>query len=153
VTWTRLDQLSPVAPNRFPSAIDVDPANPLHAFISYSGYSARTPTRPGHVFDVLYDPVAGTATWTSLDAGFGPLGDVPVTALVRDQASGDLYAGTDFGVLRRPAATGHWHLASRGMPAAEVTQLSYNASAHVLYASTHGRGAWRLMLPDGADEE
>jgi hypothetical protein len=153
VSWTRLDGLSPAAPNRFPSAIDVDPANPLHAFISYSGYSARTPVRPGHVFEVVYDPASGTATWTSLDEGFGPLGDVPVTALVRDQASGDLYAGTDFGVLRRPAATGHWHLASQGMPAVEVTQLSYNESAHVIYASTHGRGAWRLILPGGADQD
>ncbi|GAC1599468.1 MAG: exo-alpha-sialidase [Myxococcales bacterium] len=150
VTWTRLDLLSPAAPNRFPSAIDVDATNPLHAFIAYSGYSANTPARRGHVFDVVYDPATGTATWTSLDEG---LGDLPVTALVRDQASGDLYAGTDFGVMRRQAATGHWHVASRGMPAVEVTQLSYSPVGKVVYAATHGRGAYRLTLPDGSDQD
>ena len=30
-------------PQRFPSGIAIDPANPNHAFISYSGYSAYSP--------------------------------------------------------------------------------------------------------------
>ena len=56
VTYTRLD-LSAGLPQRFPSSIAIDPANPNHAFISYSGYSAYSPG--GHVYEVTYNPGAG----------------------------------------------------------------------------------------------
>ena len=144
VTYTRLDTLASNAPNRFPSAIYVDSSNPNHAWISYSGYSAATPATPGHVFDVSYDSSAGTATWTSLD---GNLGDIPVNSLVRDDSTGDLYASNDFGVLRLPNGKAHWQIAAKGLPKAEVPNLSISASARVLYAATHGRGAYVLTLP------
>lgn len=144
VTYTRLDSLDPNAPARFPSAIYVDNENPNHAWISYSGYNAATPTTPGHVFDVKFDPKAGTATWTSLD---GSLGDVPITSLVRDDVTGDLYAANDFGVLRLPDGSSLWQRAGRGLPKVEVPNLSISTSARVLYAATHGRGAYVLRLP------
>ena len=53
VVWERLDSSSSGgSPNRFVSGITIDPANPNHAWISYSSYSALTPTTPGHVFEV-----------------------------------------------------------------------------------------------------
>ena len=156
VTWTRLDTLSPAAPNRFPSAIYVDPSNGSRAWISYSGYSANTPTRPGHVFEVTWDPIAGTATWTPLDGSAGgALGDLPITAVARDDATGDLYAGTDFGVMRCNdcrSATAHWHVAATGMPASEIPHHAIDVRARVLYAGTHGRGAWRLWLPGASGD-
>ena len=145
VTYTRLDSLDPNSPGRFISGIYVDPTDPNHAWISYSGYSARTPAQPGHVFDVTYDPVAGTANWTSLD---GNLGDIPVTSLVRDDETGDLYAADDFGVLRLPRDSTLWQTAARGLPQAEVPALSISTKARVLYAATHGRGAYVLQLPE-----
>ena len=39
---------------------------PNHAWVSYSGFNATTPTTPGHVFEVTYDPGAGTATWVDV---------------------------------------------------------------------------------------
>lgn len=145
VTWTRLDTLDPNSPGRFISSIYVDPHNANHAWISYSGYSARTPSQPGHVFSVTYDPVGGTASWTSLD---GSLGDIPVTALVRDDETGDLYAANDFGVLRLPSGSTVWRTAARGLPMAEIPGLSIDTRARVLYAATHGRGAYVLQLPE-----
>ena len=144
VTYTRLDTLASNAPNRFPSAIYVDGSNPNHAWISYSGYSAATPVTPGHVFDVRYDPSAGTASWTSLD---GNLGDIPLNSLVRDDSTGDLYASNDFGVLRMPSGKAYWQIAAKGLPKVEVPNLSISTSARVLYAATHGRGAYVLSLP------
>src|SRR6266511_1965095 len=44
VTFTRLDTLAANDPNRFVSSIYVDPANANHAWISYTGFSAATPT-------------------------------------------------------------------------------------------------------------
>ena len=147
VTFTRIDSLSPAAPNRFVSSITIDPANPNHAWISYSGYSFNTPLTPGHVFEVTYDPTAGSAAWTNLDAGLGTLGDMPVTDLVRDDKTGDLYAATDFGVLRLPAATATWVVAGTGLPNVAVAGLTVVPGSRVLYAATHGRSAWLLTLP------
>ena len=49
-SWHRIDNAT--SPTRFPSGIYVDPADSGHAWITYSGYNAATPTTPGHVFDV-----------------------------------------------------------------------------------------------------
>ena len=145
VTFTRIDTLAPNAPRRFVSGIAIDPANANRAWLSYTGYSARTPTTPGHVFEVT---VAGAAaTWTSLDDGtLAPLGDVPVNGIARDDATGELYIATDFSVLRRVRGTSHWHLAAPGMPMVEVSGLTLDSSSRLLYAATHGRGGFRLSL-------
>jgi hypothetical protein len=131
------------------SSIYVDPADPNHAWISYSGYNANTPTTPGHVFEVRYNPGAGTATWTNLDGGTGPMGDLPTTDLVRDDVTGDLYASTDFGVMMLPGgdAAGSWVAAGDGLPNVEVAGLTIVPGARKLYAATHGRSAWVLTLP------
>lgn len=147
VTFTRLDSLATNDPGRFVSSIFVDPANPNHAWISYSGYNFTTPAQPGHVFSVTYDPSAGTATWASLDGGTGPLGDLPTTDLVQDSVTGDLYAATDFGVLRLANGSSTWTAAGSGMPQVEVAGLTIVPGSRVLYAATHGRSAWKLTLP------
>ena len=149
VTWTRIDSLPSATadPGRFITNIYVDPANPNHAWISYSGYNFNTPSQPGHVFEVTYTPGATPdATWTNLDGGTGPMGDLPVTAIVRDK-NGDLYAGTDFGVLRLPTGTTAWVAAGTNLPNVEICGLTIVPSARVLYAATHGRSAWSLKLP------
>ena len=149
VTWTRIDSLPSATadPNRFITNIYVDPANPNHAWISYSGYNFNTPSQPGHVFEVTFNPGTPDATWTNLDGGTGPMGNLPVTAIVRDDNSGDLYAGTDFGVLRLPASSSTWVAAGGGLPNVEICGLTIVPSARVLYAATHGRSAWSLKLP------
>ena len=144
VTFTRLDSLATNDPNRFVSGIHVDPTNPNRAWISYSGFSATTPTTPGHVFLVTYNPGAGTATWADLSSD---LGDIPVTDIARDDVNGDLYAATDFGVFRRVAGTTSWTAAGPGMPRVEVAGLTIVPAARRLYAATHGLGAWLLNLP------
>jgi hypothetical protein len=144
VTFTRLDALAANDPNRFVSGIAIDPANPNHAFISYSGFNTNTPMQPGHVFEVTYDPVAGTATW--LDRSYD-LGDLPVTDVVYDDVQTELYASTDFGVFRLGLNTGGWVAAAPGMPKVEVAGLTIVPGARRLYAATHGLGAWLLLLP------
>jgi len=153
VTYKRLDTLPSATtdPNRFVSGIYVDPANPNHAWISYSSYSALTPTLPGHVFEVTYDPTvnsgAGDATWTSLDgSGLTAFPDFPATGIVRD-SNGDLYVSNDWGVLRLPNGSANWEVAGTGLPMVEVAGLTIVPSARKLYAATHGRSAWQLTLP------
>ena len=143
VSWTRLDDDSPTAPGRFVSSIYVDPADGNHAWISYSGFGSNTPATPGHVFEVTYNPGTGTSTW--VDRSFD-VGDLPVTDLVRDDATGGLYAANDFGVLFLAAGTTSWVEAASGMPNVEVAGLTIVPGARILYAATHGLGAWRLNL-------
>jgi len=147
VHYTRLDSLASNDPNRFVSGVYVDPANANHAWICYSSYSSLTPTTPGHVFSVTYDPIGGTATWTNLD-GSGPTAfpDFPATDIVHD-SNGDLYVSNDWGVLRRANGSSDWVVAGTGLPQVEVAGLTIVPSARKLYAATHGRSAWLLTLP------
>jgi hypothetical protein len=151
VKFTRLDSLSAASPGRFVSGIVIDPSNADRAWITYTGYNHNTPSQPGHVFQVDYNPAAGTATWTDIDNGTGPLGDLPVTSIARDNATGTLYVGTDFTVLAdTPSADGtfdgNWRPAADGMPQVEVADLQIDQAAGTLYAGTHGRGIWQLAL-------
>jgi hypothetical protein len=149
VSYTRLDTLPSATndPNRFVSGIYVDPANPNHAWLSYSSYSSLTPAQPGHVFEVTYNPATTDATWTSLDGtGLTAFPDFPATDIVRD-SNGDLYVSNDWGVLRLPNGSTDWVVAGTGLPMVEVAGLTIVPSARVLYAATHGRSAWMLTLP------
>ena len=141
VTWTRLDDDATNDPNRFISSVYVDPANPNRAYVSYSGYNMTTPTTPGHVFRVDFNGT--TATWTDMSYD---LRDLPVNDLVLDPVTRDLYAATDFGVLKLAAGTQTWTRAARGMPNVEVAGLTIRPGERVLYAATHGLAAWRLNL-------
>jgi hypothetical protein len=92
----------------------------------------------------VFDPAAGTSTWTDLSYDFG---DLPVTDLVRDDATGDLYAASDFGVSRLASGTTTWTSSAPGLPNVEVAGLEIVVGERVLYAATHGLSAWRLNLP------
>ncbi len=97
VSWRRID--TPESPGRFVSGVAVDPFDPDHAWVTYSGYDAYTPDTPGHVFEVTYDPGRGVARFE--DRSYD-LGDQPITDVAYNEPTGDLCASTDFGVLRLP---------------------------------------------------
>ena len=143
VTFTRID--TPSTPTRFISGIAVDPNDPNHAFVSFSGYDAyatKAGTATGHVFEVRFNGTS--ATWTDMSAD---LGDQPITAIAYDAFNGDVYVGTDFGVLRW-AGHSKWVPAGNGLPLVAVYGLTLAGSGdhEVLYAATHGRGAFVLDL-------
>jgi hypothetical protein len=144
VIFFRIDTSS--TPTRFVSGIAVDPADPNHAFISYSGYNAyatATGTATGHVFDVHYNPSGHTATFTNIDGN--NLGDQPITGIALDGKTGNLFVSTDFGVLVRNGST--WVPAASGLPPVATYGLTFDSVNRVLYAATHGRSAYRLSVP------
>ena len=147
VTYTRID--TDATPTRYPSGISVDPTNPDHAIVTFSGYNAYAAsagTAPGHVFDVVYDPTSGTATWTNIDHD---LGDQPILDVAYDQATGSIYVSTDWGVDRLAPGATSWQPAGTKLPPVAVyglTLASLPSGERVLYAATHGRGAYRIVL-------
>jgi hypothetical protein len=156
VKWTRIDDgdsAHPVTPQRFPSGISIDAADPNHAIVTYSGYdayaiAAGTPT--GHVFDVHYNPVTGTATWQNISYD---LGDQPITDVQFDSDSGNIYVSTDFGVDVLASGSTSWVPVSAGLPPVAVyglTLMKEGSNSKLLYAATHGRGIYRMRLPNEA---
>jgi len=139
VAFRRVD--SAATPRRVPSDIVVDPADGAHAWVAYSGYGAYTPSTPGHVFELR----ATSSGVTTVDISYN-IGDMPVTSLARDDASGDLYAATDFGVLRLPVGQGAWVVVGTALPPVAVYHLTLSQTGRVLYAATHGRSVWSLDL-------
>jgi hypothetical protein len=132
-------------PSRFVSGIDIDPGDPNHAFISYSGYNAYAQaagTIQGHIFDVHYNPGTHTASFGS-DLATN-LGDQPITDIAVDWNKGDLYVSTDFGVFSRKSGDANWQEAGSGLPPVAVYGLTINVGSRVLHAATHGRSAWSL---------
>ncbi len=145
VTFYRIDTSS--QPERFVSGISVDASNPNHAFISYSGYNAyatATGTATGHIFEVTYNPTTHIATWSGDLAN--NLGDQPITNIAVDWNTGDAYVSTDFGVSVRLNGNTTWQPAAGSLPPVAVYGLTLDLNGRVLYAATHGRGAWRLDL-------
>ena len=149
VNFFRIDTSS--QPSRFVSGIDIDPAHPNIAFISYSGYNAYASaagTSLGHIFKVTYNPATHTATWGPDLAG--NLGDQPITDIAVDWSNGNVFVSTDFGVFVAGSfGTTMWGPAGTGLPPVAVYGLTINlgVGSRVLYAATHGRSAWSLTLP------
>lgn len=144
VTFTRIDSTN--TPTRFISGIAVDRSNPNRAWVSFSGYNAHAQaagTVQGHVFEVVYNPASGSATWTDISHD---IGDQPITDVARDHNTGDLFASTDFGVLRLASGGTSWVAAAPGLPPVAVYGLTVSPAARTLFAATHGRGIWRLRL-------
>jgi hypothetical protein len=120
------------------------------AIVSYSGFNAKTPATPGHVFEVRYVPPSGNqpaqATFTSLDGqGNNGYGDLPANSIIVSQ-SGTVYVGNDFGVVAKEKGSSTWRPAAAGLPNVDVADLLYVPEKGVLYAGTHGQGVWQLKV-------
>jgi hypothetical protein len=146
VQFTRLDSLTTNDPPRYPTAIFVDPQNANHAWITYSGYSSKTPSTPGHIFEINYVPAQATATFTLLD-GTKPnaYGDIPANSVIVSNA-GTIYVGNDYGVMTKPKNSSAWQLPAAGLPNVDVADLVYVPEKGTLYAATHGQGVWQLKV-------
>ncbi len=131
-TWT---DITAGLPNRYISAITVDPTNAAIAYLTVSGYGS------GHVFKTSNQG----QTWTDL-SGPQPTGlpNVPVSDVLLDPlAPTTLYVATDIGVYRSLTGGTNWESFNQGLPPVVVTDLTTNASGQI-QIGTYGRGAYEL---------
>ena len=146
VVFDRIDN-DPTAANtppRYPTSIFVDPNEPNHAWITYSGYSAKTPPTPGHIFEVFYAPNA--STFINRDGHkINGYGDIPANRIIQT-SRGTLYVATDYGVVVKEPNSEVWKMAPAGLPNIDVADLIYVPEKDTLYAATHGQGVWQLKV-------
>ncbi len=128
-------------PKRFVAAFASDARDADTAYVAYTGFEAQTPRRPGHVF-LTED---GGNSWENRTYD---LPDIAINDLALDPVDGTLYAATDVGVFELPAGARSW-VVSGGLPNVAVFSLSLNRETGVVYAGTHGRGAFVALLPGG----
>jgi uncharacterized repeat protein (TIGR01451 family) len=134
--WTAITASN--LPNRPVSQFAVDRSNWRIAYVSFTGFSANTPSTPGSV----YKTTNGGQSWQDIT---NDLPDSPVNSLVLDAAfPGTLYAGTDIGAYVSTDNGGSWRRLGTGMPKVSVWQLDFDASHRILAAGTHGRAAYTL---------
>jgi hypothetical protein len=139
-TWHAVS--STVLPNRFVSALTVDPANGSHLYAVYNGFSRRWTNDAG--FGHVFESFDGGTTWSDIS---GNLPDAPGDDLVL--VNGKLVVATDIGVFVASAGGGSattWSRLGTGLPNASVNDLSVTPAGLVLGA-THGRGLWQITVP------
>ena len=74
------------------------------------------------------------------------IGDQPVNDLAYDAGEQDLYASSDFGVMRLPRGAKSWEAGGEGLPVTAVYSMAISQKKHILYAGTMGRGVYKLQL-------
>ena len=133
-------------PNRYVTSIAIDPVNADSVYVAFSGYSASTPSTPGHVF---LTPDRGT-TWTNVS---GDLPDIPVNAIIIDRTYvRHLLIGTDIGVFETVNGGSNWTQRNTGMANVAIADLDMNDSGYV-FAATHGRGMFKTITPLTAHQD
>jgi photosystem II stability/assembly factor-like uncharacterized protein len=143
-TW---HQLTPPLATRYVSAVTVDPSNPNHAYVTYSGYSRRWIIGPydagvGHVFETS----DGGAHWSDISGGSaGGLLDAPANDVLI-APGGNLVVATDFGVYTSGPHGGIWKRVGTGLPNTITDDLALTPDKSAIIAATHGRGLWQIPV-------
>jgi photosystem II stability/assembly factor-like uncharacterized protein len=116
--------------------IQVDPDNSQIAYAVPAGFFNNLGTAH-HV----YRTTDGGNTWTDIS---GNLPNEPAWSIQIDPTTSPktLYLGVDDGVFFTTEGRTTWTRFGTGLPAAQVLQLDFNKTLHLLGAATHGRSAW-----------
>jgi len=141
-------------PNRYISAIEIDPADPRTLYVTLQGYSRRW-TPPGAIDDPM--DVGEGHVFKSTDAGqtftdiSGNLPDIPAVSVV---TRGDqLVVGTDLGVFVSSDLDGsEWAPLGTGLPNVAVSNVQIAPQdPDLLVAGTYGRGVYTYRFADPAE--
>jgi photosystem II stability/assembly factor-like uncharacterized protein len=135
---------SSITPGTFPerpiSDIAFDPNDESTIYAAFQGFA--TLGQQDHLGHIWKTTNAG-ATWTNVS---GDLPDIPVNALaVNPFDPNDIVAGTDVGIYRTTDGGVSWLPFNNGFPSgAFVMRLVIHQQSGLLYASTHGRGVFKI---------
>jgi hypothetical protein len=127
-------------PSRWATHFAIDPADPMSAYVTFSGYSYGGDTQ-GHVFKTS----TGGSSWTDISSN---LPNMPVSDMVIDpDVPSTFYVATDIGVFQTLNGGGTWSPLGTGLPRVEVTSLVLHRASRRLRAGTFGRSMWDISAP------
>jgi photosystem II stability/assembly factor-like uncharacterized protein len=154
MTYTKADGTTARMPQRYISAVTIDPADRTGrtVYVTFNGFSAHYVEGFGAGFGHVYKSTDGGKTFVDVSGdptkAADALPDVPASDLVVSP-SGSLYLATDLGVFVHPAgsATGHWERLGTDLPTTISSDLVLfrSGSTTWLYDGTFGRGTWRAQ--------
>ena len=125
----------------FVSSLAFDPSNPGVVYATIAGFGGPHVWRSSD----------GAVTWEAIDGtGSTAIPDIPVHSIVIDPANpGRLFLGTDLGVMTSNKDGRTWSVENTGFANAVTEWLALGSDDEgnpLLFAFTHGRGAWRVAL-------
>jgi photosystem II stability/assembly factor-like uncharacterized protein len=131
-TWA---DISGGLPNQTPTSFAVDPTDPMHVYVSFSGYGAG---------NKLFASNNGGQNWSNYSMN---LPNIPVNSVVYEPGTNNgLYVGTDMGVFYTNDYFSNWLPYGQGLPNVVVNELEINMAAGKVRAATFGRGLWESDL-------
>jgi hypothetical protein len=137
-TWHRIHAQN--LPNRYITAVTVDPKNAKHVLAAFGGFSRKW--IPGGSFGHVFESWDGGHTWTNIS---GNLPDISTDDIVL--VHGKLVLATDLGIYVVQDGTAHWARFGRGLPNSATWDLAVSPDKSYIVAATHGRGLWRIAAP------
>lgn len=138
--WSQINTGAVSLPNKAFTGLKVQPGNGNDVLVGLSGSGDH------HLWRCA-DTSASTRTWIDV-SGTGPsaLPDAPINAIALDPVSPTTtwFVGTDIGVFKTSDGGSTWMniTSPYGLPNVQVTSLTVRNG--YLYATTFGRGWWRL---------
>lgn len=131
--WT---DISTGIPNRWVTKILASKENPNTVYLTLSGY--RFGEDVGHV----YKSIDFGNSWVDISSS---LPDIPVNDIEQD-IFGNLFIGTDVGVLASKDEGVNWNVVGENMPSAVVSDLFIHEGSQFLYAATFGRSIYKIDI-------
>jgi len=141
-----------VLPNRPIQDVATDPNNPLIGYAAVGGFTANTPTTPGHILQVTCTAQCASFSWVDKS---GNLPDIPANAVIANpNLPAQVFAGTDWGLYYTDDITADPPVWQRfeGLPHVMIWSLSIDRGFTTLAAFTRSRGAWAWPLPRPAGD-
>jgi photosystem II stability/assembly factor-like uncharacterized protein len=133
VTW---NNISATLPDRWVTKVLASRDDINEVYVTFSGY--RYGEDSGHV----YRSTNNGLNWTDISTG---LPDIPVNDIVKD-VYGNLYLGTDIGVLASPDEGTTWSVLGENLPSVVVTDMHIHEASEYLYVATYGRSSYKMNI-------
>lgn len=128
--------ISASLPNRWVTKVLASRDDIHTVYVTFSGY--RYGADEGHI----YRSTNNGNSWFDISTN---LPDIPINDIEQD-ANGNLYLGTDIGVLASGNQGFSWEVLGDNLPSVVVTDLYIHEATEVLYAGTYGRSSYKLDI-------
>lgn len=135
INWTKV---SDALPNRWITKVLASRDDVNSVYVTFSGY--RYGEDNGHVFK----SIDSGENWVDVST---TLPDIPINDIEQDRY-GNLFLGTDIGVLASLDDGVNWEPFGENMPSVVITDLFIHEASEYLFAATYGRSSYKMDISE-----